>query len=140
MSRTKADWRVRASGVPASQVAIRTRLRAAAIRRPTSFGVRYSRGRRPAYGTCRGRTVPFSAVGMRAWAVQFSRERTPVRVPAVPFWVQNGTVVGSPVRHVHVRQFFGTAQQDAEQTGELSDAATKAGDIGCAAGQVARAQ
>src|SRR3954451_8906488 len=92
MSRTKADWRVRASVVPASQVAIRTRLRAAAIRRPTSFGVRYSRGRRPAYGTCRGRTVPFSAVGMRAWAVQFSRERTPVRVPAVPFWVQNGKI------------------------------------------------
>src|SRR3954463_15240134 len=38
----------------------------------------------------------------------------------VPFLVQNGTVVGSPVRHVHVRQYFGTAQQDAEQTGELN--------------------
>src|SRR5215204_3145278 len=31
MSRTKADWRVRASGVPASQAATRTRLRAAAV-------------------------------------------------------------------------------------------------------------
>ena len=31
MSRTKVDWRVRASGVPASQAATRTRLRAAAV-------------------------------------------------------------------------------------------------------------
>jgi len=30
-----------------------------------------------------------------------------------------GHALRSPVRHVHVRQFFGTAQQDTEQTGEL---------------------
>ena len=46
----------------------------------------------------------------------------------------------SPIQHVHVRQFFGTAQQDAKQTGELSDAATSAGDIGFAAGQLEGAQ
>src|SRR3954465_9141835 len=39
MSRTKADWRVRASGVPASQVPSRTKFIAAAVTTCCSWGL-----------------------------------------------------------------------------------------------------
>src|SRR6185312_12773720 len=45
-----------------------------------------------------------------------------LRVRTIPtLWADQIAALApqSPVRPVHVRQFFGTAQQDTEQTGEL---------------------
>src|SRR5215218_5612029 len=54
MSRTKADWRVRANGWPASQAATRTRLRADAGAAPNRTGGRSLNSSSPGAPTSRG--------------------------------------------------------------------------------------
>jgi hypothetical protein len=74
------------------------RLRAVAMSRSASSGVRYSRGRRAALGRRRGGTFPFTVVGPLPCVTRFPSRLLGAGSRTFPFTAEDGKVEVGPLR------------------------------------------